>query len=183
MPRLRALLITLALVVYGIAAAPIPPSVKKHEVFSESGRDELRRWVEVLHGVGVETSVKELGGQVLAVGQPLTKARQKLLSPFSPLLRLTGTGQRWGLFAYPDTRPQALVVECEVGDRWRTLFRAGDPEHDWASSRLRHRRIRGVWDGVARRKKPGRAYEALVDRIAAWVEAEEPDCGDEHVRE
>ena len=176
MPRLRAALIALAIVVYGIAAAPIPQAVKKKHVFSPSGRDELRRWVQVLDQVGLELTVKELGDAVVDVAQPFTEARQLALTPFKPWYRLTGTGQRWGVFAYPDTRPHRLTIACDRGDGWETLFAAGDPDHAWASVRLRHRRMRGVWDGVAKRKKPGRVYEDFVDLVASWVADEHPSC-------
>ncbi len=176
MPRLRAALIALAILVYGVAAAPIPQAVKKKHVFSPSGRDELQRWVKVLDDLGLEFTVKELGLEVVELAQPITHARQVVLTPFKPWYRITGTGQRWGVFAYPDTRPHRLTVACDAGDGFETLFASGDPEHDWASVRFRHRRMRGVWDGVAKRKKPGAVYEDFVDLVATWVEEEHPAC-------
>lgn len=172
--HLRAILIALALLVNGIAASPLPKSVKRSQFTSEVGVEELDRWVGILGGVGVTVTRKDLGEQLYTVGKFFTDLRRSLLGPFGTWFRTTGTGQGWGLFTYPDSYPHQLVIEVrKAGGDWRPVYAALDPDATWRRSTFVYRRVRGVYDGNT--QKPGASYDNFVARVGEQALAEFPD--------
>lgn len=169
-PSIRAAWITLALVVHGLAAAPLPTRIRAHEMQSPDSIQESQRWADVLNFFGLGVTAEGLLEFSRASGEIATETRQTLLKPFQPLLRLTGTGQGWGLFTHPDRFPDHLEVYGRSGDDWRLLYQAFDPEHDFLAEPIAYRRIRGIWDGSANKPKP--SYNNFVDWVAreAFVE-------------
>jgi hypothetical protein len=170
----RGALLALVLVVHGIAASPLPKSVKRSQLESPIGREELDHWVNILGGVGVTVTRAELEDATLVVGSRAADVRRTLLGPFQPWFRFTGTGQGWGLFTTPDTFPHQLVVEVRRGETWETVYAGLDPDATWNRDRFAYRRLRGVYDGNTR--KPGASYDNFVAQVGAWALADFPDA-------
>lgn len=156
-PRLRAALITVLLLTQGMVALPLPRSVKREDFDQPVAREELQKWVDVAGGVGVQITREELADRFTAYGSSLGAMRKSMIAPMKPWLRLTGTGQSWGLFTYPDTFPHKLVIEARTGGSWETLYGGLDPDHRFLRNILIYRRVRGVYDGNT--GKPGPSWE------------------------
>ncbi len=161
--QLRAVLIALVIAVYGVAASPLPKGVKRSQFETAMAKEELDRWVGILGGVGVTTTRKDLADFSWEWGQSLSQVRSALLGPFRPWFRVSGTGQGWGLFTYPDTFPHQLTVDVRVNGEWKRVYAGLDDEADWMRDTLVYRRVRGVYDGNTR--KPGASYT----NFANWI--------------
>jgi hypothetical protein len=172
--RVRAALIALGVVVHGFAAAPLPRSVKRSQMDTPMAKEELGRWVAVAARVGVEITIPELADWMTSTGAVAASARKAVMAPFGPWFRLTGTGQGWGLFTYPDTFPHRLTVEVREGRSWRTVYAGLDPDATWMRPQLAYRRVRAVYDGNT--DKVGPSYEPFVDWVAAHAFADFPDA-------
>lgn len=162
-PRLRALLIGLVLLVNGFSNLPAT-AVKEKDLKNPIARQELQSWSELLGHVGVERTPAQLREDAVRYGNGLAELKKRGMKPFRPAFRLTGTGQGWGLFTYPNTFPHTLHVDIDEGGSWRTVYAALDPEADWMEGRFRFRRVRGVYDDNA--WKARRSYENFVDWVA-----------------
>lgn len=161
----RAALIALVLLAQWADAMPLP-ELKKRDLDNPIAQDELRRWQGVLAGLGVELTTEELAQWGLDVGQSMRKGRRAVLSPWAPFRRITGTGQGWGLFAYPDPYAGRLVVAERLQDgAWETFYTAPQTEGGLLARQLRYRRIRGIWDDAGDRVRPRDVY----DRFATWI--------------
>ena len=162
--HLRALLLAGALACHGLAVVPSPKKVSPAQFRHPVAVEELARWVEVLGGLGVETTAADLVDLLVPQGGDVVALRTALLNPAQPVFKATGTGQGWGLFAYPDSYPDRLRVEGRTASgRWVPLYVALDPEHDFMAPQLAYRRVRGIYDGHSER--PGKPY----DNLTAWV--------------
>ena len=84
---------------------------------------EVERWSGILGQLGVDIPPDELTVKALEIGAASTRFRRTFLKPSRPFRTLTGTGQAWGLFTYPDPYPGRLVVEGGAIDRPRRRFR------------------------------------------------------------
>ena len=143
--------------------------------------EELERWVGLLADLGIETTRGELVDHILDSGGRLVGLRKAALAPLQPVFRATGTGQGWGLFAYPDSYPDRLVVEGRTADStWAPLYVALDPDHDFLRPQLTYRRVRGVYDGHSDR--PGRPYDNFVHWVAQEAFANAPGLSAVRVR-
>lgn len=162
---LRAGLIALVLLAQWADAMPLP-ELKKRDLDNPIAQDELKRWQGVLASVGVELTTEELAEGGLEVGAAMRKGRRAVLAPWAPFRRITGTGQGWGLFAYPDPYAGRLVVAERVQDAgWETFYTAPQTEGGLLTQQLRYRRIRGIWDDAGDRVRPREVY----DRFATWI--------------
>lgn len=165
-PQVRAALIAAAMLVHGCAAMPLPRALRPQDQKSAYAQEEIARWLGILHTLGVDLGADELVSMVNEVGETATSTRKTLLTPVAWALRLTGTGQSWALFAYPDQYPNRLELEVRSGKGdWETVFRAGDPQVQLLGDAITFRRVRGVYDTVSTRSSPGKVY----DRFADWV--------------
>lgn len=173
-PRLRALLVTLALLLHASLAAPWP-DLDRRDLGYEVAQDELRRWSGRLAGLGLQASPAELQALALRLGRASDAAQDALHGPFRPFLRVTGTGQAWGLFAYPDPYAGRLVVSGRTGaGPWATLYRAPGEGEAWLVALLQNRKVRGVYDDKGDRPKPGAVYERFCTWLAGRVFARHP---------
>ena len=183
MRRLRGALIGIVVLVYGFTAAPLPRHVSRSLFKNPVAREELSRWSEVAAGAGVEVTPRELAELAYDVGRAVARFRTAVVDPFRPWYRYTGTGQGWGLFAYPDSHPFRLVIEGRAtGGPWRALFLPwGESEGVWGAQ-LRYRRLRAVYDTLAHRKDPGEMMERFADAAAAAAFARDPSLETVRVR-
>ena len=174
-PSTRAAWITLALLVHGLAAAPLPTRIRAHEMRSPDSVQEAKRWANVINAFGFGVTPEGLLQFSQSSGEFATSTRQTLMKPFQPLLRLTGTGQGWGLFTHPDRFPDHLEIHGKVGEEWNLLYRAFDADHNFLGEAIAYRRVRGIWDGSANKPKP--SYNNFVDWVAreAFSEFSEVD--------
>ena len=179
-PSIRAAWITLALVVHGLAAAPLPTRIRAHEMRSPDSLEEAQRWADVINVVGLSVTAEGLLEFSRSSGELATGARQTLMKPFQPLLRLTGTGQGWGLFTHPDRFPDHLEIHGRRGENWGLLYRAFDPDNNFLAKPIAYRRIRGIWDGSANKPKP--SYNNFVDWVAREAFAEFTDLEEVRVQ-
>lgn len=170
--HVRAALIAVAFAVYGVAASPLPKSVKRTSFDNEIAVEEFDRWVALLGAVGVSTTRAELVDYAYESGVVLADVRTALLGPFRPWFRVSGTGQAWGLFTFPDSFPHQLVVEVDEGAGWRVVYAGLDDDADWMREVLAYRRVRGVYDGNTR--KPAASYKTFVQWIGKRALADFP---------
>lgn len=182
-PRVRAGLIALTLAVHTCAAMPMPRPIKAEDARTATAAEELKLWLDVLAGVGISATSDQLLDLVNTVGGACSTFKKGVLAPFQPLLRITGTGQSWALFAVPDRYPNRLVVEVRrPSGEWEMLFRSADPEHTFLAPQLAFRRIRGVYDTASSRGSPGKVYDRFVDWVARQTLAAEPNATDVRIK-
>ncbi len=163
--HLRAALLAGVIGCHGLAAVPSPSSLSRDQFRHPVAIEELDNWVELFGAAGVATSRKELIDHLVETGGRAVGVRKAVLAPLQPVFRATGTGQGWGLFAFPDSYPDRLIVEGRrVHEPWEPLYTALHPEQDFLSPQLTHRRVRGVYDGHTDR--PGRPYDNFVHWVA-----------------
>jgi hypothetical protein len=163
--HLRAIVITLVLLVHGAVALPMPKRVGKGKLNKPEGREEVTRWLGVLHAVGVDVKRAELEHWVKTTTRTVTVPYIQMLKPFRPFLAATGTGQAWGLFASPDTYPSRLEVWGEVDGSWTILSRRLDSEADFLGRQFAYRRIRAVYDANG-------VTKGTYDRFTEWIASE-----------
>ncbi len=163
----------LVLGVEGILAAPIPHAMKRSSLNEPIAREEIAAQVQLLAGLGVTVSSDQLADALYESGAAWAAAYHAVVDPVEPLLRITGTGQGWGLFTYPDTYPHQLVVDVRRSHSgpFVMLYGGLDPEHDWKRDVLAYRRVRGVYDGQT--AKPGASWNNLTKWLAGEACAED----------
>ena len=172
----RALGIAIVLIVHGVCVTPIPANIPKNAFDNDIAREELTRWASLLGGLGYETEPVQLGRDLLELGGWFADKKKAFLKPFRPVLRTTGTGQAWGLFTYPNTRPVRLHVSYREADTdpWTLIYRALDDEYTWHEAHFRYRRVRGVFDDNATQVRP--SYMNFCRWVAREVFDEHADA-------
>lgn len=175
LPHLRAVGVLVLVFTAIVGSVPMPGPSSKRMLTSKTAEEELNTWVGILSNVGIETDKDQLGDFVLEVGKWARGSKRNALYPFQPLIRLTQTQQGWGLFAYPDVRPEALVVTVRRGrtPRYDVLYDAQDPEKRWRASWLHFRRVRALYNPGTH---PPRTYSDVVDWLAERVWEEDPEA-------
>jgi hypothetical protein len=173
--KIRAALVAIALFAHGLYAAPVPHVVTARDFDNPVSQDEVEAWASRLQAVGVPITVDQLKEQVILWTGRIGGAHKALKGPFGPFLRVTGTGQGWGLFANPDTHPTRLEIRAAGEDgRLEPLYLQLDSEAQWAWRRLAYRRVRGCYDAQGPRKRSHPVYRAFTDWIASLAFAEHP---------
>jgi len=182
-PRWRAGLIALVLLVHACAATPFPRRIRPEDARTPTAQEELGLWLKMLGKLGVRATQDQLLDLVNAAADLSLGVRDVVIEPFRPLLRITGTGQAWALFAYPERYPNHLQIEVrEPAGGWRLVYAAADPERRFLADQLAFRRIRGVYDTAASRGAPGAAYDRFTDWVAREAFAAYPDATDVRVK-
>ena len=170
------MLIGIVLLSQWLDALPLP-ELRKKDLQYPVAQDEITRWTGVINSLGVAVTEEEVVTLALEMGRIAIAFRQHTMAPLRPLKRLTGTGQSWGLFAYPDPYAGRLVVDVREGKgEWVTRFSApGTIGADRLSQLLRYRRVRGIYDDIGDRPKPGATYSRFADWVAWEVFTESPE--------
>lgn len=75
--------------------------------------------------------------------------------PVRAVLRWTGTGQSWAMFAVPDRTPRTLEIHAEVDGDWVPVFVKNVVDHPVIGPRVRDRRIRALYDSAPESGSPG----------------------------
>jgi hypothetical protein len=174
-PSLRAALLAVVVFVHGVAASPLPPSPTTPKAMANPiAVEELNGWVTLLGELGVKTTRAELTDLAIESSTVTSELRTAVIKPFRPLLRITGTGQGWGLFTYPNTHPHRLVIEVERDGKFEVVYRALDPDHTYLEPQLTFRRVRGVYDDNASKVRP--SYESFARWVARHAFEDWPDA-------
>lgn len=165
-PTVRGLLIALTIGVQWLDAMPLP-EVKARDLRHPLAQEELEDWAAWLTEHGYPITKATLAEHCLTVGQGASTFRKAALRPWFPFRRLTGTGQAWGLFAYPSTHAGRLVIAGREGTQaWRDLYRSPDlMTGSPLAATFEYRRVRGVYDDSGDRPNPSNLY----DRFTAWA--------------
>lgn len=173
--QVRAGLLAVVIVINGIAALPIPHSIKRSSFEEAVAVEELAAQRVLLAKIGISLTAQEWEDVLFASGSAWVKVYEWTVKPFNPLLRITGTGQSWGLFTYPDTHPHRLIVEVREGadGPWREIYAGLHPEHRWKRELLAYRRVRGVYDSQT--SKPGASWKNLTRWLARQAMTEDPE--------
>jgi len=162
-------------------AVPLPELRAKH-LANPVAQAELRQWSEVLRSAGVTVTPTELGEIGLQIGSAAGSFRKTALRPWHPFRQLTGTGQSWGLFAYPEPATGRLVLEGRTADGIETIYRAPGGRYGALDSVLEYRRVRGVYDGASDRPQPRRIYRRFGVWVATRIMQSRPDIDQVEVR-
>ena len=171
----RAILIALAVLVYGVDATPLPDRISPRSFKDPSLRAVFDGWSEFAGTLGVEVSSRDLRKRAWAESKRLIQGRRALLEPVAPVLEWTGTGQAWGLFAFPETRPARLYIEGYDGASWTRLYQTGDRERDHLAPQLKSRQLRAFYQNAAGRSEPTPPYQRFVAWISRETFAAHPD--------
>jgi hypothetical protein len=181
--RVRAALITLALVVHGLYVAPVPHVVTPADFNNPVSQDEVEAWAGRLQALGISITTEALKEEVILWTGRIGGAHRALKRPFAPFLRVTGTGQGWGLFANPNTHPLRLEVRGRrAGGAFESVYLQLDPEADWAWARFAYRGIRGCYDAQGRMRRSHPAYRSFASWAAREAFREHPDLEAVEVR-
>lgn len=170
----RAGLVTLVLLLQILDAIPLP-ELRKHHLANPVAQEELVRWSELLTDLGRPTTPEQLAETGLDLGSLAGTFRKVVLKPWHPLRRMTGTGQSWGLFAYPEPASGRLVVDGIGPDGTETLYSAPGGKGDELETLLEYRRIRGIYDDAGDRPRPRRIYQRFAQFVAERVFADHPE--------
>ena len=180
--EIRAAILGIVVFIASLQALPLPRKIDSKR-YMDLAKEELDLWVDLFGSVGIETTPKALIELTNSAAAATYERKKELLAPIRPFFQLTGTGQAWGLFAFPDRFPDRLQVEGRAGiGAWDLLFRALDPEYDLMGSAIQFRRIRGVYDGAASRKTAGADYGRFADWVARGVFSARPDLDQVRLR-
>ncbi len=174
--EVRAALLLVVVAVNLFAAAPLPKSVKRSQYDTPMAKEELGRWVELLAGIGVDVTPEQLIDASYRSGTALAGFRRAVMSPFDSFFRVTGTGQGWGLFTYPDSFPHRLTVWVRDSKEanFQEVFAGLHPVHRWNREIFAYRRVRGVYDSQT--SKPGSSYDAFARWVADRAFADFPSA-------
>lgn len=176
----RAAILLVVVGVYGFAAAPLAHHASRRGLDLPLAHDEFVRLQALAAGLGWDLSISDVAESAFAVSSFEADLRRAGLAPFRGFFRVTGTGQAWGLFTYPDRFPARLLVFGRPKDgEWHRLYTSLDPEADFAREKFVYRRIRGVYDQNS--EKPGATWEPFVSWAAREVFAAYPEIDEVQV--
>lgn len=164
----RAGLLLVVLLPHLFASLPLARSARRKNFDTPLARDELARLREVLAHFGWTPTHAELADLLHDISEVQVDLRDVVLGPARPFFRITGTGQAWGLFTYPDRFPAQLVVESRSGSApYEVRYASLDPDADLAVEKFVYRRVRGVYDTNS--DKEGRTWDPFVSWAAGEV--------------
>ena len=178
----RAMIISIVLMLQLLDAVPLPELRERH-LQNPVAQSELQRWTSTLQAAGVDITREELAAIGLQVGGVAGMFRKRVLRPWSPFRRITGTGQDWSLFSIPEPAAGRLVVEGHTSDGTTTLFyRAPGGRADALEAMLEYRRLRGVYDSASDRPQPRKIYQQFGRWLSAHLMAEHLDITQVEIR-
>ena len=171
----RAALLLVVLAPNLFASLPLARSASRKNFDTPVARDEFTRLRELAATFGWTLSHEEMADFVFAAAHAEVAFRNALLAPARPFFRITGTGQAWGLFSYPDRFPAQLIVESRPrGGAYQLRFAALDQDADLGAEKLVYRRVRGVYDSNS--DKLGATWDPFVSWAAGEVFAADPEA-------
>lgn len=172
--ELRAALIGLLILSQAIAAIPNPPELMDNALQDASAQAELDAWATTLRTLGFEADRESVFELAKLWNGRLKEGRKTLVTPFRPLLQLTGTGQGWGVFAFPDLQPYRFEIAIlnEQG-KYVDLYVDHVPETQEYASLLAYRRVRAIYNPG---KSPAPAFKPFAEWLARDVFDKHPEA-------
>lgn len=170
----RGVLVALHLV--AITAGSLPVLVDERALTPSAWKDpvalqEFHRWSEVLGRFGIERTPEETGAILWNVASGVLHGQRAAQRPFDVYYREAGTRQRWRMFPAAVEEMPRLRIDLEREGNWETLYRMGDPAHDWGGDYFDRDRVRAALNLYAWGLYP-ESYEQLVDWIAVRAPGE-----------
>jgi hypothetical protein len=160
----RAVLITLVIMLQCVSAAPGQP-LNRHHLGTIEGKQFITWVQDALSTLGFERSRQAIELASIESTTRLVAVRNAVVSPFEPVLRALGSHQGWALFQLGSRECFRIHVDSRaVGSDWTVVYRAqGEDRLDLAAT-LRYRRVRGVYN-------PGinRGVSAQYDGFVTWL--------------
>lgn len=181
-PLVRALLVGIVLLYQVLDTIPLP-DVTRRDLRRPIARAEITRWTGVAQSFGLAVAEEDTTEFALLLGGGAGRFRKTVLRPAWPFKRITGTGQAWGLFAYPDPFAGRLVISGrpEQGE-WRELYRAPSEGESWLVDLVQYRRIRGIYDDNGDRPRPGGMHKALTRWLSREIFTRHPSLDEVEIR-
>ena len=168
--HLRVVLVLFHLGAIFLMAFPAPGGAMKRAAWKDpTVQQEFQAWTGRLNGWGIEVSQEELEDELWKVAVQYTEGRSKILKPFKPYYKYTGTTQSWRMFVAPHRFPAKLEIHVKIDGEWQPAYIARDPEHNWQGRALDHDRFRSAifrfsWSSYA---KTYRSFQTWVGTRAA----------------
>lgn len=173
--ELRGVLVAVHLL--AITAGSLPVIVDERALTPEAWREpvaqqEFQRFSALLARTGMACTPEEVSANLWNLASGVLHTQRFLQRPFQLYYQEAGTRQRWRMFpgAVEENPRFRIDVERENGV-WETLYRMGDPAHDWEHEHFDRDRVRAALNLYAWGLYP-ESYEQLVDWIAAKVPGE-----------
>ena len=174
-PAVRAVLISVVLAVQIFDTVPLP-RVTRSDLRWPVARAEVDRWTGIGQSLGLDITREDTEALALGVGDGAARLRKAVLGPTWPFRRITGTGQAWGLFSYPDPFAGRLIISGRADDgEFVELYRAPSRGERWLVDVVEYRRIRGIYDDNGDRPRPGRTHRALTRWLGRRVLERHPE--------
>ncbi len=170
---IRGLMLAAVCTVMLLFALPTPPQLDAHRLSLPQSQAEIARWSPVLRSVGLSPDdvIEQIGPGIEVWSGAVTTLRR----PFKPVLQLMGIGQSWALFAQGDEFPTRLSIAVVRNGSEEVVYQRLDSFLDWKADLLGYRRVRGVYDQVARSPSPAQRALASALAMEAWIAW--PDAG------
>jgi hypothetical protein len=163
--RLVYAFVTLHVVAITLMAVPSPEGAMDRADWEiPSAQAEFIGWADRLTDWGFTVTPAELKDILWKTAQDYMGVRKWVLAPFAPYYDLCGTRQGWRMFVGPDTTPRRLYIEVRENRRWRPVYVARDPDHNWLGFQLNHEHLRTAVHDMGLYKK-GKE----LGQFAQWV--------------
>ena len=171
--KLRAAIIAYLVFFNVLAALPSPAAPSPERLARPFEQAELRRWVALLHAIGVHVEPTELVSSYVAFAGAVGRARAVVLEPIDWWMSLGQVGQSWRLFAMADDLANALQITAHSREGDQVLYQSGHPARRWNAELLEYRRIRAAYNPS--RSGPPHTYPGLANRLGERVFETMPD--------
>ncbi len=167
--NVRAALLTLALVVHGIYALPLPREITLERIREDAGKENVDRWLGWFASAGFRPEREWFEVTVCRVSRGFEQAHKAMKWPAKPWMEFVGNSQSWALFAIPERWPIRLEIRVmhEGMNDWEVIYRRLDPVLTSWDDILSYRRMRGIWDGQVTKPKSG--YKNLTKWVAKRI--------------
>jgi len=181
-PVVRSLLIGMLLIVQFLDAVPLP-EISRRDLRWPIAKAEVKRWTSLAQDLGMDIDERDTEDFALVLGGGAGTFRKTVLGPTRPFRRITGTGQAWGLFAYPDPFAGRLIISGRTDDEAPVeLYRAPGHGERWLVDLVEYRRIRGIYDDNGDRPRPGGMHKALTRWVSRRVLQRHPEFDEVEIR-
>ena len=181
LPVLRAIAITLVLVVWVLSALPRHPFDAERLADPAHARS-VRELESMLTALGIATSRAELDEALIRLSTPVVRVRNVVVDPLDPLFDFAGMGQRWGLFLQTGRTAYRIRVDGRSDSgNFRLLYRPHTDDPIGIGAMLAFRRMRGLYNPGSK-GTPRPQFEGFVSWLARDVFEKHPDLDVVRVR-
>src|SRR5262245_10146166 len=140
--HVRALLITLHLLVITVASLPAPRGMKRSNLEEPSIQAAIEPWYELATAVGMDFTPEEFREELYQLGMGLLHLRAAVLEPAQPYFRYCGARQGWAMFSHINHTPARLEIHVDRGQGWEPLYIARTDDYAWRRALFDQERFR-----------------------------------------